>query len=110
MKDLELELNELKKDNKIGVGVYQDKKLVSVWKDEKTNIMHLLSDLYNKYFLKNSNIKISKKHNCNDMQEIKVIEKRYNYDDTITTFEYIYYNVPVKYGYLDNLKISDKIR
>lgn len=107
MEDLKKELEHLKNNGNIIVGVYQDKELVNIWKDEKTNILHLMSDLYNKQFLKNNNTKITNKYNYSDVQEIKVIEKRYNYDEPITTFEYIYFNIPTKCGYIDTLKINE---
>ena len=48
MEELKKELEALKSDKKIVVAVYKDKALVNIWKDEKTNVLHLISDLYNK--------------------------------------------------------------
>lgn len=109
MEDLKKELESLKKDKKIVVAVYQDKALVNIWKDEKTNILHLLSNLYNKQLL-GTKIKISNRYNYSDIQEIKVTEKSYNYDESTTTFAYIYYNIPTKCGYLDTYKISEMLK
>ena len=76
---------------------------------KKTNVLHLMSDLYNKQLL-GTKIKITNTYDYSDVQEIKVTEKSYSYDDTYVTFEYIYHNVPTKCGYLDTYKISEILK
>ena len=76
MEELKKELEALKSDKKIVVAVYKDKELVNIWKDEKTNVLHLMSDLYNKQLL-GTKIKITNTYDYSDVQEIKVTEKSY---------------------------------
>ena len=85
----------------IYVEVYQDKKLVNTWKDEETNKNQLIQFLWRKSVLKSNNLKVEYSYNYSDKQIISFIEKSYNCDNSYTTFEYKFYNVPTKCGYLN---------
>ena len=85
----------------IYVEVYQDKKLVNTWKDEETNKNQLMQFLWRKSVLKNNNLKVKYSYNYSDKQTITFIEKSYNCDNSYTIFEYKFYNVPTKCGYLN---------
>lgn len=114
-KELKKELERLKKNGLLIVGVYQNKDdeynainktvLKNIWKDEKTNIIQLLGFLYRKAILK-SNIRISYSYNYNDVQEITISESFTNYDGSITKTKYVFYNVPTNMSYLDTFKIE----
>lgn len=108
-KELKQQLDELINNNKIVVEVLQNKKLVNVWTDEKNNIINLLGFLYSKTILKNKGYKIRYKYNYTDKQVINIIYSYYNYDNTKTTFNYIFYNIPTNLAYLDTLAINKKM-
>ena len=116
IKDLKLKLEELKKQNKIIVGVEQNRDdemettnkmyLKNVWEDEKTNIIHLLGFLYQKTILKSNSIKIKYNYNYSDKQDIKIIYTYINYDNTTTKTIYTFYNIPTNLAYLDTFKLE----
>lgn len=105
------ELQELIKEGKIVVAVYQNTdeelnrttktNLKNIWKDEKTNITNLLGFLYNKTILKTRKLTIKYNYNYSDKQTIKVIYKDECYDGTISKTEYVFYNIPTIMGCLD---------
>ena len=105
-KELINKLEELRKTNKIVVGVYQNNlnnkkmELVNVWEDEITNLKQFTSFLYSKTILK-TNIKIKYQYNYSDKQIITFVDTYTNYDNTKTITEYKFFNVPTKMGYLD---------
>lgn len=90
----------MKKYN-IYVEVYQDKKLVNTWEDEETNKNQLMQFLWRKAILKSNNLRVKYSYNYSDRQVISFIEKSYNCDNSYTTFEYKFYNVPTNCGYLN---------
>lgn len=113
-KELLERLEELKKQNKIVVGVEQTKdknkkELVNIWEDEKTNVSQLLGLLYQKAVLKSTNLKIRYNYNYSDSQTITFIQSYENYDGTITKTYYNFYNIPTNLGYLDTFKISKEV-
>ena len=113
-KDLKIKLEELKKENKIVVGVEQwheneKKELVNIWEDEKTNILQLLGFLYRKTILKGYNLRINYSYNYSDKQVITITESYQNYDNTITKTRYTFYNLPTNLAYLDIYKLGDII-
>jgi hypothetical protein len=67
-----------------------------------------LEILYRKTVLK-SNIKIRYNYNYADIQTITVSQKYTKFDGSITTFEYIYYNIPTSMGYLDTTILRKKL-
>lgn len=85
----------------IYVEVYQDKKLVNTWEDEETNKQQLMQFLWRKAILKSNNLKVKYSYNYSDNQTISFVEKSYNCDNSYTTFEYKFYNVPTSCGYLN---------
>jgi len=100
-------LEKLRTENKLVVGVYQNKELVNVWENEKTNLLQLTAFLWRKQILK-SNIRISYSYNYSDTQTLKVIESYTNYDNSITRTEFIFYNIPTNMGYLDIYKLESE--
>lgn len=91
--------------NQIIVEVYQNKKLVNTWNDHEQNVKQLTAFLWRKAVLKSNNLRIKYGYNYSDTQTITFIEKYENYDNTITTTEYKFLNVPTNLGYLDIYKI-----
>lgn len=90
-----------KEVKKIFVEVYQNKKLVNTWNEHDNNVKQLTCFLWRKTILKSSNLRIKYSYNYSDTQTISFIEKYENYDGSITTTEYKFYNVPTNLGYLD---------
>ena len=91
--------------NQIKVEIYQNKKLVNTWEDHEQNIKQLTAFLWRKAVLKSNNLRIKYSYNYSDTQTITFIEKYQNYDNTITTTEYKFLNVPTNLSYLDIYKI-----
>lgn len=109
LKELEREFEELKEKGAIVVEVKQNKKIANYWLDEKSNIMQLLGFLYNKNVIK-CNIKMRYNYNYSDKQAITFSQSYTNYDETVTTTSYTFYNIPTNLGYLDTYKIlNDKL-
>lgn len=114
MENLKNRLEELKKENKIVVGVEQwheneKKEIVNIWEDEKTNILQLTSFLYRKTILKGYNLRFDYSYNYIDKQTLSITESYQNYDNTITKTRYTFYNIPTNLGFLDIYKLSDII-
>jgi len=105
----------MKKENKkITVKVYQDretgkKELVTIWEDEKTNILQLTAFLYRKTIQKSSNLKISYKYDYSDLQTIIIKESYTNYDNTISNTWFEFENIPTNLGFLDIYKIKESL-
>lgn len=87
--------------NQIRVEVYQNGELVNTWEDHEQNVKQLTAFLWRKTVMKSSNLRIKYSYNYSDTQTITFIEKFENYDNTVTTFEFKFLNVPTKLGYLD---------
>ena len=112
-KEMINKLEELRKTNKIVVGVYQKNsnnnnnkmELVNIWEDEDTNLKQFTSFLYSKAILKSSNLKIKYQYNYSDKQIITFTSTYTNYDGSKTTTEYKFFNVTTKLGYLDIMKL-----
>ena len=102
--------------NKIVVGVYQDRneqkkmELVNIWENETTNMLQLTAFLYRKTIQKSTNIKIRYSYNYTDKQVIEIIESYTNYDNTVTKTKFVFYNIPTNMGYLDITKLENKIK
>ena len=116
MKELENKLKELIKDEKIIVGVEQDRnekkkmELVNIWEDEQVNILQFTAFLYQKTILKSNNIKIKYSYNYKDLQNISIIQSYENYDGTITKTKYTFYNLPTNLAFLDIYKIERRLK
>lgn len=108
MKELKKEFEKMLNKRKIVVEVKQDKMTTNYLLEEKSNIISLLEILYRKTILK-ANIKIKYNYNYTDMQTITISQKYTGFDGTITTFDYIYYNIPTSMGYLDTTELRKKL-
>lgn len=91
----------------ITVEVYQNKKKVNEWTNQETNIKQLTAFLWRKTILKDNNLRIKYQYNYSDKQTITFVEKYINYDETVTTTEYKFQNIPTNMGYLDIYKLSE---
>lgn len=96
-------------NEKIYMEIHKNGKLVSTFNDSKFLIIRLFGDIYNKQILKVKNT-IKSNYNYDDIQTIKVIDKVYNSDGSVDKWEYIYYNIPTKCGYLDVYKINELMK
>ena len=108
MKELKKEFEKLLNKRKIVVEVKQDKMTTNYLLEETANIISFLEILYRKTILK-ANIKIKYNYNYTDIQTITISQKYTRFDGTITTFEYIYYNIPTNMGYLDTTELRKKL-
>lgn len=120
MENLKNKLEKLIKENKIVVGVEQNRDeemeltskmyLKNIWEDETSNVIHLLGFLYQKTIQKSDNIKIKYNYSYDDKQTIKIIYSYINYDNTITKTIYTFYNIPTNLSYLDTFKIEKVVK
>ena len=108
LKEMQIEFENLKNQNKIVVEVKQNKKISNYWLDEKTNILQLMAFLYNREVIK-ANIKMRYSYNYSDLQEITFSQSYENYDGSITVTSYKFYNIPSNLGYLDIYKLNKKL-
>ncbi len=79
--------------------IFNDKKEVVQYCTEKTTVLvQLTKELFNKYILKNKEYKqLQYQYNYSDTQKITFIYKN--------NYRIVFYDIPTKYGYLDNDKI-----
>lgn len=108
MEELQKEFKKLLNERKIVVEVKQDKITTNYLLEETANIISFLEILYRKTIQK-ANIKIKYNYDYTDMQTITVSQKYTKFDGAITTFEYIYYNIPTSMGYLDTTELRKKL-
>lgn len=101
-KDLNKIIKELEKDKKGYVLVYKDDQLVNVWEKEKDVYLHLLADLFAKYYSR-KDLRINVKHN-NESDDVVVIDHQ-----DYATYKYIYKNVAINYGFMDLSRIDSKL-
>ena len=96
-------------NDKMYVEVYQDNELKNTWKNQQDITMQLLNYFFKeKKSKKYNNFNIRIKDNGDDAI-ITIKTWFYNCNDEKSTTILKFYNIPMKYGWLDTFKINQLI-